>query len=348
MDYILLLFIIVFFIKSRFHFKDNNENYISRKQTQCINGFFVLIVFLRHFKSYIKFGDFDHIFQAIDGWTGQLIVVPFLFFSGYGIMLSISKKGTSYVNSVITKRFPKVWIHFMMAIVLFVFTNMYLGNKLDIYKVLFSLIGWDGIGNSNWYIFDTLVLYILTFFSFRFTGKNNKLGMYIMSLLSTGFVLFMVYFKQGYWYNTIIAYPLGMLFAFFEPKFRSWINKSHLNFIILATAGAVTIFFSSFDKGKLTSYEVFVTSSILIILALSLKVEFGNKILEFLGKYVFEIYILQRIPMLLLKQYIPQKYLYFAACFAATIVISILFRFAEKGVDYLIDGKFLKKNKKTE
>ena len=140
MDYILLLFIIVFFIKSRFHFKDNNENYISRKQTQCINGFFVLIVFLRHFKSYIKFGDFDHIFQAIDGWTGQLIVVPFLFFSGYGIMLSISKKGTSYVNSVITKRFPKVWIHFMMAIVLFVFTNMYLGNKLDIYKVLFSLI----------------------------------------------------------------------------------------------------------------------------------------------------------------------------------------------------------------
>lgn len=345
MDFILLFFIIIFFIKAKFHFKDNNENYISRTQTQCINGFFVLIVFMRHFKSYIKFGDFDHIFQAIDSWTGQLIVVPFLFFSGYGIMLSISKKGKGYVNSIMTKRFLKVWIHFTMAIVLFVFTNMFLGNELKLNKVLFSLIGWDGIGNSNWYIFDTLVLYILTFLSFRFVGKNNKLGMYIMALLSTAFVVTMTFFKQGYWYNTIIAYPLGMLFAMTEPQFRAWINKSRFNFIIIATIGAVSIFLSSYDKGKLTSYKVFVTASIFIILALSLKVEFKNKILEFLGKYVFEIYILQRIPMLILKNYIPQKYLYFAACFAATIIISILFRFLANGVDYLIDGKFLKKNK---
>ena len=343
MDIIFFIFLAVFFIGAKFFIRGVNPDYISHKQTQCINGFFVLLVFMQHFKSYIKLSDGDMIYDAIGKWNGQLIVVPFLFFSGYGIMLSITKKGKPYINSILTKRLPKVWSHFAMAIVLFIITNLIMGKRHRLMVVFLTFFGWEGIGNSNWYIFDTLVLYILTFFSFRFVGKNYKAGMYIMGLLTLAFIVTMSFFKQPYWYNTVISYFVGMFFALIEPHFRKWISSGVLNYIIFATIGIAAIIFSSRDKGKITSYEVFVLAGIVILLALSLKVRFYNPVLSFLGKYVFEIYILQRIPMIILKDFIPNKYLYFSACFAATIVLALLFRFAEKGVDFLIDGKFLKK-----
>ena len=342
MDFIYFSFIAVFIIGARFFVKSVNPDYISQKQTQSINGFFVLLVFMQHYKSYVKPEQFDMVYEAIGKWNGQLIVVPFLFFSGYGIMLSITKKGTSYVNSIMTKRFPKVWSHFALAIVLFIITNSAMGIYHDPWVVFFTFFGWEGIGNSNWYIFDTLVLYILTFFSFRFVGKSYKAGLYIMGLLTLAFVITMSFFKQPYWYNTVIAYFMGMFFALIEPHFRKWISASPLNYIIFATAGTVAIIFSSMDKSKMTAYEIFVLSGIAVLLAISLKVKFGKPVLSFLGKNVFEIYILQRIPMIILKGVIPDKYLYFFVCFAATIVLALLFRFAENGIDFLIDGKFIK------
>lgn len=348
LDFIYFSFIAIFLIGARFFVVRINEDYISHKQTQCINGFFVLLVFIQHYKGYVKLDQFDMVYNAIGKWNGQLIVVPFLFFSGYGIMLSITKKGTSYVNSIMTKRFPKIWVHFALAVSLFVITNAVMGISHDPWVVFLSFFGWEGIGNSNWYIFDTLVLYILTFFSFRFVGKNYKVGLYIMGLLTLAFVVTMSFFKQPYWYNTAIAYFMGMLFALIEPHFRRWIRSSSMNYLILATVGTVAIVFSSMDKNKMTAYEVFVLAGIVLLLAISLKVRFGNPILSFLGKYVFEIYILQRIPMIVLKNLIPDKYVYFIACFAATIPLALLFRFVEKGADWIIDGRFLKKKKYTK
>ena len=342
MDFILLACGILLLVGARPFFKKFNDDYISRDQTLCINGFFVLIVFLRHFQQYMSFGECDMIYQGFTMWMSQLLVVPFLFYSGYGIYLSITSKGQAYVGSVMTKRFPKVWSHFALAIVLFIITNSTMGIYHDPWVVFFTFFGWEGIGNSNWYIFDTLVLYILTFFSFRFVGKSYKAGLYIMGLLTLAFVITMSFFKQPYWYNTVIAYFMGMFFALIEPHFRKWISASPLNYIIFATAGTVAIIFSSMDKSKMTAYEIFVLSGIAVLLAISLKVKFGNPVLSFLGKNVFEIYILQRIPMIILKGVIPDKYLYFFVCFAATIVLALLFRFAENGIDFLIDGKFIK------
>ena len=270
MDFIYFIFIGVFLIGARFYITRTNTDYISRQQTQCINGFFVLLVFIQHYKSYVKIEQFDYVYDAIGKWNGQLIVVPFLFFSGYGIMLSIAKKGTPYVNSIMTKRFPKIWVHFAMAVSLFVITNAIMGISHDPWVVFFSFFGWDGIGNSNWYIFDTLVLYVLTFFSFRFVGKNYKTGLYIMGLLTLAFIITMSFFKQPYWYNTVIAYFMGMFFALIEPHFRRWVTAGHMNYLILVTVGTIAIVFSSMDKNKMTAYEVFVLAGIVLLLAISL------------------------------------------------------------------------------
>ncbi len=348
MDLILLVSIVILFFGSKISIKKPNKDYISREQTLCINGFFVLVVFMRHFKGYVELGKFDKIFSVVDGWTGQLIVVPFLFFSGYGIMLSIMKKGKPYVNSIMTKRFWSVWLRFAFAVSLFIPVNLFLGNQYPLKKILLSLVGWDGIGNSNWYIFDTLVLYVLTFVSFKLFSKDKRKALYVMFLLTGVFLIFMSKHRPGYWYNTAIAYPLGMFYAQIEPTAGAWLKKLRFNQLSVLTLGAVLLAAASFHKSAFTSYELFVTGFAIVVLVLSTFVKVGNPLLRFFGKYVFEIYILQRIPMLLMKNYVDNKYILFALSFAATIALALLFRLLTDTIEKLADTAVKKLRSKAK
>lgn len=59
----------------------NFKRALNKEQTTCINGIFVLFVFLSHFGQYETM-PWNNLLLAI----GQLMVAPFLFYSGYGIM----------------------------------------------------------------------------------------------------------------------------------------------------------------------------------------------------------------------------------------------------------------------
>ena len=68
----------------------------------------------------------------------------------------------------------------------------------------------------------------------------------------------------------------------------------------------------------------------LVVVAITMKIKIGNKTLDFFGKHVFSIYILQRIPMIALKGVFANKYLYIVVCFIITVTIAVSF-------DYLCD-----------
>ena len=88
-----------------------NREYISPGSTTCINGVFVVLVFLSHICQYIKLdGAFDGPYSVLRTNLGQMVVVTFLFYSGYGIMESIKKKG--YGKTV---AFILSFIHFCLA-----------------------------------------------------------------------------------------------------------------------------------------------------------------------------------------------------------------------------------------
>lgn len=70
-----------------------NDEYASKNSTLCVKGLFVLFVFCRHFKQYAIFDDslLDQLFIKADYLLWQLIVVMFLFYSGYGIITQIKE-----------------------------------------------------------------------------------------------------------------------------------------------------------------------------------------------------------------------------------------------------------------
>ena len=73
--------------------KDNAAHALSVEQSQAIKGVFVITVFFSHFCSYVVFDKwYDALMLKYCHWLGQLMVVPFLFYSGYGIFESVKKK----------------------------------------------------------------------------------------------------------------------------------------------------------------------------------------------------------------------------------------------------------------
>lgn len=101
--YILLVILGLYGIR----FKGNGfvHNPLDIRVTHSINGIFIILVFCRHLFQYIhpvfqELNILDGIGNKIDTHLYQLLVVSFLFFSGYGITVSAEKcrGGTSIIS----------------------------------------------------------------------------------------------------------------------------------------------------------------------------------------------------------------------------------------------------------
>ena len=91
MIYVLAAALFVFLCGAKFvKSGEFNSDYMSKDTTGAINGIFVLLVFMCHISGYMKLGgSSDTIWLDLKSWLGQLVVVTFLFYSGYGMMCSI-------------------------------------------------------------------------------------------------------------------------------------------------------------------------------------------------------------------------------------------------------------------
>ena len=177
--FMLLLLLIVFLqMKPAPMGEFHRETYMSREQTTSINGIFVVLVLLTHASTFVKagiHGAIDQPYLEMKAYLTQLIVVTFLFYSGYGMMESIRKQGMSYVYGIPWRRLFRIWYHFAIAVGLFVLTNIIIGNPLEPVKTLLAFTGWESIGNSNWYILAILIMYIAVFLSFHMAAGMSRL-----------------------------------------------------------------------------------------------------------------------------------------------------------------------------
>ena len=324
-----LVAIILFLFGNKYYLKNFNDNYISKNQTKIINGFFVITVVFSHFTGYFEANNiFDTALIKVMNNIGQLMVTTFFFYSGYGILESIKNK-KDYLKTFAKKRFFPVWFNLAIGVTLFVIMNLVIGQKYTIVQTLFAYTGYTSIGNSNWFIFMTLLLYILVMLLFaeRFLKKislEERAG--IISVI----VLFMIGILgpilPGYMINTLFCFPFGMWFSLFKERFETIAKKHYWKILVLSIVAFLCMF--AFKKIWSISndfyFNIYSVLFVSIIVLLSMKVSLNNKIFEFFGDHVFWFYILQRIPMICLKGIISNTYIYFVACFCITLVMSYL------------------------
>lgn len=304
-------------------------DYMSIEKTKSIKGIFTLMVFLSHFAQYVDLNSpLDRPYLLVKDFLGQLVVTMFLFYSGYGVLESIRKKGQDYVDDLPKKRILKVLFDFDLAIILFLIVAYFLGKKYRLTTILLSFIGWTSVGNSNWYIFVILITYIFTYLAFKVSKDNYFLGVTLVLFLSGLYIYLVRDFRPSYSYNTIFCYGLGMLYSLFRDKIENFIFKNKFTYL-LSFIVSLGIFILTYKmKNKLWAFQIRAIFFIGLVILISMKISFNNLILNWVGGHLFSIYILQRIPMMILGkvEFVQSRtYLYLVLTAFSTGLIAYIF-----------------------
>lgn len=160
-----------------------------------------------------------------------------------------------------------------------------------------SLIGWNSIGNSNWYIFVILVCYIATYFAY----KTRWGGAVIIVLCVIAGILLYICGKSPWWYNTILSYAAGMIFSTKKQTVISFWKKNY--WISFVTLGFIFVLLYIIPNDAYSiKYNLLSINFALVIVQLSMKIKISNSILCWLGLHLFPLYIYQRIPMRILYE----------------------------------------------
>lgn len=329
------------------------KDYLSKEKTNAVKGIFVILIIFSHYSQYVNLtGIYDEPYLILKKHLNQMVVAMFWFYSGYGMMESAAKKKFDYIKTIMTKRFWMVLLNFDLAVLLFWITGMILGRKYSLYNVLWSFVGWSSIGNSNWYIFVTLVLYVLMFFAFYLLKWYDKkwalyAGGVLMTVMTVAFIYCMMKIgRPTRYYNTTILFVLGIWYSLFKTKIEGFIMKNDyiytLSALVLTSVYMITFCFR-WEYG-LEGYTVWAVAFTLLIVMVSMKITFCNEILLWFGNHVFSVYILQRIPMMLLASTgiaKSHKYMFLILSMMLTVFMAMVF-------DYITDkmwAKILRKKK---
>lgn len=320
-----------------------NYDFLSVGRTNSIKGIFILIVFMSHFHDYVVFtNSIDIAYQSIFNLIGQRMVTLFMLYSGYGVMESIKKKNMTYVKKIPINRVLGVLFRFDIAILIFALVNIIMNKGTFTYSLktfVLSLIGWESIGNSNWYIFAILVAYIATYFGFLiFKDKcNYKLSVVMTTLLILVYCALLRYAKikdSTIWYDTILCYSLGMVISVYKERFTSVFNKTSLRVISIIVILFIQAMNYKFSNIFILREIALLTFALLVVL-ITMRFSIDNKYLRWCGEHLFGIYIMQRLPMMIYKEMgigDLNIYLYFVLCLITTVFLAYIF---EKYTDIL-------------
>ena len=335
--------VILLFFGARFHRKDTNGNYLTKPSTNVIKGFFIALIFMSHIQGYIRQSGYgydalgDDLVLDIQATMGQLVVVMFLFYSGYGIMESYKKKGALYISSMPKRRILTTLVNFDIAVLAFIAVDLILGIHLGTKQTLLSFFAWKSVGNSNWYIFVILLCYVIAYVALIIKEKY-KLGggIFTLIILSLTFAAFLFLLigktSEGWWYNTFFCFGAGITYSIYKDGIEKQ-AKAHYTIVLLTTI-AILIMIELFPKTMhgLKDNIFFMAFAFLIVL-ITMKIEFGSKPLQWMGERLFPLYIYQRIPMIVLYEFDKghfvsnHLYLYILMCGITTLLLGSTYRY---------------------
>ena len=353
--YMVLLFIVLVWgckkaKKGTFH-----EDFLSYPVIKGVQGFAALAVILHHVTQEVtQYGRYYKGAINVFVDAGVLFTGLFFFCSGYGLIVSMKEK-EDYLQGFLKKRLPAVLVPFFVCNLLFILVNLLLGRQVPPLELLLYLSGIVMWNDQMWFIVELAVLYVIFYFSFR-KSKSDAAGlkkmavciavMNVVSLLlghdglseTKG-----LWFFGEWWYNTTWLFFIGMAVAMNYEKVIGFAKKHYkwllpvgvVAFVGLHTATTWMLSHVGYwmeypgHRGYLEKLATFLVQCPMVIvfdltfILISMKMQFRNKILSFLGVIALEMYLLQNIFITKFTYVIDNDALFFAAVYGATIVLAI-------------------------
>lgn len=292
---------------------------------------------------------------------GILAVSFFFFSSGFGL-IKRWMTDENYIRGFMRRRIFTVLVPFFICNYIYLtdalLNNIVAREHFGFGEVICSFFGIFLINNEMWFAVEIMILYIA--FRLVFAKVKKPLtGIIIMTVVvlimmtiglfsghsETGVMSY--WFKGEWWYNTLLMFPLGMLYAYKEERINKVIKKAFISILIASSILLVlldhvhrnlvmdSIYWTEYygsahhilDKLKGLGVEtLFEIVFLILVLTVMSRVKIGNPVIKFFGKISLEIIMLNYI--LIDKLYFLYKMygigVYLPAVAAGTIVCASL------------------------
>lgn len=302
----------------------NFNDGLSLEQTKAFQGFLAICIMLHHIAqktcaSWIQ--PQSRIVHGLDIFVdmGFLLVSVFLFFNGYGVYKSFHSK-ENYLNGYFKKRILPVILALYSTTLIFFVARLLIGEKMDAMQVILYLTSIKLCNPNTWYVIVLPFFYLFFYVSFRFIKKDG-LAVAATTALVIGYMLLGTrinhndfWIRGEWWYNCVILFPVGIIFAKFENKIIPFVQKYYWAFLIVFLAAYYPIRIGSRMLGNMFGYygEGWLPQNVIIMnrritllghsilctwfvmcwLLMGMKVKIGNKFLKFMGTITLEFYLI--------------------------------------------------------
>lgn len=325
---IVYVVIIALFILVGIRFQKSNDMILGLKDTTIINGVCTLFIFLSHSTQYWHLSDniLDSTYKHVQNFHNQWVVAPFFAFSGYGVMHSIMNKGSDYIRSYPYKRLISTLVNFDVAVIMYLILAEVIKSDYSIITILGAFVGITSIGNSNWYIFAILIMYSISYIAARTTNDLKKQVIFIFACTMLYYFVMQLLEFEDRFFSTIMCYPFGVLLALYKEELVIRIKHNKFFVLFILSILIIITYKLRFNVIVMNFSSIVFVSLILWFLCFF---EIKSKFLHFFGKYAFGIFVLQRIPGIILSNYIEvegvTKHLLLLFDLIITVIITLLY-----------------------
>lgn len=351
LDYFFFMFCFLSFYNLKLKGLDNFFfDYIKLDNTNSIKGIFVWIIIFSHKTTYGNYK--KYIYYKILVNLRQKVVSMFLFYSGFGILESFKKKGINYVRTLPLKAFI-IFIKSQLILLLYLFVNIFIFKyKITLKQYFLSIIFKSSLGNSNWFAFTIIVFYFYSYISFRFINKRIILGIIIISFLCYLHCIFVYnfYFPNHFYpIDTVLCFLFGFYYSFIYVYSDKIIMKNDIYYFMCISI-VIFFYYKTFMINNFISISLKNALFSIIIVLISMKVQFNNNFLKFLNSHSYSIYLLQRLVMLIvykIQVFRKSDFIQISFEFALIFFIASCFDKHTSFIDKLIKNKQIYINLKS-
>lgn len=308
------------------------SDYLSKENCNCLKAIFAIAIMIAHMFAFHTFGLKFGLGPIVTAF-GYLSVSFFLFFSGYGLTISYINKGESYFKDYFRNRILPIYIVNLILIFTYTVFQIVVGYDFSAIQIIKSFFIGGTVVKYGWYIQTIILFYV--FYCLAFKNQSVSKGIIRLTVLILLYCIVFVFFKMGsWWYESSFTFVLGAVWAVNKSKIDSFLTDSFKRYFICITAllCAFAVCFVFGNAGfvpiiikipvKMISSVLFV----LFILLVTMRIKVNYKLIEFLGNYYFEIYILQGIFIILFTEVliINNIIIFYLACVLCTVFSAIL------------------------
>ena len=383
-----LLAVLIFFGAKAAERGGWNEEYTSLKQTKALQGITALFIALHHMaqKTCASWQPMSYRVHGLDVFVsvGYLFVAVFLFGSGLGLYKSLHAK-PDYLKHFFRRRVLPVVIAFYLSEFIYTGIRLLVGERMKWTEILWYLSGLHMANFNAWYVIVIPFFYIVFWAAFRVCKKHEGLAIFWVFMFTLGYTVLGAFIDHQddwwmcgeWWYNSIILFPVGLLFGKFEKPVTRFFRKGYWFWLLLTFAGVFLLFRQSEwlnntvwgyygeygDRLKvqhrlLSAGGQWVVSLFYVAFCylLMMKVKLGNRAIAWLGGVTLEFYLMHGVFVELFGYsfldvarslvYIRNLPLFIAAVLACSVAATLVFRWLLRLITDPLTGK--KKEREAE